>query len=464
VGFVNSPKEMFINRFTKEIIMSFKNLFLFLILFISLIFAIGCAPQQQKPETPSIEKTSPSEIKQTKDDFGCWPPSCSVIPDTQGKQTCEDWKAGKQVQWQDCSYFSGQPACIKLCESEKKETGISSVPAEQPKQQEVAEQQSQSSPPCDAAPLQRQFSNAPYYTGQLIDNHFHMPQMREISNNPDAPVLDKDVSKHDVICLFDKERIKNAFAFYGIPSDIRTQSVQKIQEIEAQYPGVIMHFLEQVSFPGYSVVPTDRNETLNANKGLFKGYGEISLYLDFYRSVQPNDPEMRELYQIADKNNLIVMIHPVDGQAQAMEEILRDYPNVQFLFHGAETLSSADMYFDTFLGKYPNAYYSVDTTLFGDDRGRPILDCCQNKQDFITQFKQKWQDTLNKKVSFWKSKIEKHPDQFLWGTDRGHYAWHYDQDVAALLEEYSRAFIGQLDPSVQEKYAYKNAEDLLQKR
>ena len=110
-----------------------------------MIFALGCAPQQQKPATPSIEKTSPSEIKQTRDDFGCFSSSCSSIPDPYGKQQCEDWKAGKQVQWPpDCSMMQYGP-CIKLCETEKKAnpqpTGGSSgqnytqQPAQQPQQQ-----------------------------------------------------------------------------------------------------------------------------------------------------------------------------------------------------------------------------------------------------------------------------------------------------------------------------------------
>lgn len=60
----------------------------------------------------------PSKPSQS-NDFGCWPPSCSLIPDSQGKKMCEDWKEGKVVEWPECSFFSGQPACQKLCESEK---------------------------------------------------------------------------------------------------------------------------------------------------------------------------------------------------------------------------------------------------------------------------------------------------------------------------------------------------------
>ena len=425
------------------------------------IFIIGCvAPEASETSAPSAEQIVP------RDDFSCWPPSCSAIPDFQGKQACEDWKAGKEVAWPlDCNYFSGQPACIRLCEFETSPPSAEPPKSQEVKQQEIAEQQPQSSSPCDAVPLQRQFSNTPYYTGPLFDDHFHMPQMQKItSGHVDAPVIDQDVSRRDVACLFNnKNRVKNVFAFYGIPSNVKDKSIEIARDIEKQYPGTINHFIELVSFPGYSVVPANIEVVLRANEGLFKGYGEISLYLPHYSGVNPNDPAMKELYTVADKHNLIVMMHPIEGQQQAIEEVLRDYPKVQFLFHGVERLSSASMFLDTFLEKYPNAHYSVDIDLFGEDSsGRPLLATSAGKQSFINQFKQNWQSALNKKISFWKSKIEKHPDQFLWGTDRGEYAWHYDQDINALLEEYSRAFIGQLDPAVQEKYAHQNAEKLLQ--
>ena len=317
--------------------------------------------------------------------------------------------------------------------------------------------------PCPATTLQRAFNNTPYYSGPLIDDHFHMPQMFKVPEHPQAPVLDEDVSSHDVICLFSKGRVEKAFAFYGIPMHLKDKALKSAKAIEAQSPGTIIHFLEFVKFPGYPVDPKQIDQILNSNKGLFKGYGEISLYLPHYGGVSPNDPAMKELYKIAEKHSLPVMMHPLENQQQAVEEVLRDFPNVKFLFHAMERLSWANTFFDSDLDKYPNAYYSVDIDIFGQDSsGRPMLAAFSDKQSFTLGFKTGWEDTLNKKVAFWKSKIEKHPDQFLWGTDRGDAAWNYDSDIGALLEEYSRAFIGQLDPAVQEKYAYKNAEKLLQ--
>lgn len=313
------------------------------------------------------------------------------------------------------------------------------------------------SEPCPPDTYKRIFSNTPYYTGTLIDDHFHMPQMRQIPNNPDAPVLDKDVSSHDVICLFGKGRVEHVFAFYGIPIDLKDQSVRAAQEIEQASPGTIIHFIELVSFPGYPVVPKQVDQVLSSNKGLFKGYGELSLYLPFYNGVNPNDPAMKELYKVAEKYHLPVMMHPIESQQKAIEEVLGEFPNVKFLFHAMERLSWVNTFFDVDLDKYPNAYYSVDITLYED-----AIFPAREKQQFVDSMKQKWQGMLSAKVSFWKSKIEKHPDRFLWGTDRGHYGWHYDTEVAGMIEEYGRSFIGQLNPAVQEKYAHKNAESLLQ--
>ena len=72
---------------------------------------------------------------------------------------------------------------------------------------------------------------------------------------------------------------------------------------------------------------------------------------------------------------------------------------------------------------------------------------------------------LGKDLATWKDFIERHPDQVLWGTDRGvGSTWSLDPEVALTLNNYTRAFIGRLDPSVQEKFAYKNAERLFSKQ
>ncbi len=355
---------------------------------------------------------------------------------------------------------------------ESSSSEMPSVPTEPPKEvtkledksvvqkeppKEVAEQLPKSSSDCDLTPSPRQFSNTPYYTGPLVDNHFHMPSIGQVHEGlAGEPILDENIARSDIICLFDKENIKNAFGFYLILSSLKEESLQSIREIERQYAGRIIPFLVLASHET-ALDPPQVEEVMNSNKGLFKGYGEVALYFELYNNMSPNDPLFLELYKVADRHNLIVMMHPIATQQQALEQALRDYPNVVFLFHGWEMANWAT----ALLSKYPNAHYSLDADLFGDSG---FFYNAGNKENFSIRFKQNWQNTLNKTVGSWKSKIEQYPDQFLWGTDRGGFLWQYDSGVGALLEEFSRAFIGQLNPVVQEKFAYKNAERLLQER
>ena len=83
-----------------------------------------------------------------------------------------------------------------------------------------------------------------------------------------------------------------------------------------------------------------------------------------------------------------------------------------------------------------------------------------NKQQVLKHFSD-YEPLLEKDKATWKAFIERYPNQVMWDTDRGTYLWAMDLDVGRALVSYARAFIATLDPSVQEKYAYKNAERIL---
>ena len=148
-------------------------------------------------------------------------------------------------------------------------------------------------------------------------------------------------------------------------------------------------------------------------------------------------------------------------QKQAVENVIQKNPNVKFYFHGDE-IEGAIM---GLMDKYPNVYYSIDAVLsripssYGD-----ALHMSMTEEAYVSTVSQNFDAMLQADVSAWKTKIEKHPDRFTWGTDRGGFTWHYGEKVSSLFEELSRAFIARLEPAVQEKFAYKNAEKLLQKR
>ncbi|MEK7074371.1 MAG: hypothetical protein AAB968_01240, partial [Patescibacteria group bacterium] len=101
----------------------FSQLILLVIVGIALVASGGGVwyyQQSANQKQSDPEAQGPTSKTSARDDFGCWPPSCSIIPDPQGKQLCEDWKAGKEVQWFDCSMMADFPKCVKLCEAEKK--------------------------------------------------------------------------------------------------------------------------------------------------------------------------------------------------------------------------------------------------------------------------------------------------------------------------------------------------------
>ena len=318
---------------------------------------------------------------------------------------------------------------------------------------------------CDRTPAQKQFSNIPYYAGPLLDNHLHMPFTFEAPKSIyqeadwDAPILEKEVLAGDIICGFDKEKISSAFGFYVVPNLLKGQALKLIKQIEQQHTGRITPFLMPTHVSGLDLKPEEAEEILNSNKGLFKGYGEIAFYKGSFKGISPDDPVLLEFYKIADNHNLIVMIHPDYGQQSAIEQILKVNPNVKFLFHEHEM----EPWVIYILDKYQNAYYSVDTSLFGIPNELIANLYGPEKEEFVSELTGNFNKILDTNLGKWKPRIEKYPDKFLWGTDRA-FAWHFDSEVGVLLEEMSRSFIGQLNPEVQEKFAYKNAERLLQER
>ena len=91
----------------------------------------------------------------------------------------------------------------------------------------------------------------------------------------------------------------------------------------------------------------------------------------------------------------------------------------------------------------------------GDDR-------IKNKEQFManSQSKRMYYRLLASAQVFWKPIIEAYPTRMVWGTDP-FYWWHFEPDVIHELIQFSRDFIAGLDPEVQERFAYRNAVELL---
>ncbi|MDP3799892.1 MAG: amidohydrolase family protein [bacterium] len=318
---------------------------------------------------------------------------------------------------------------------------------------------------CELVVKSREFNREPYYNGPLIDDHLHMPVSSSVVSSVSvtmglpSPSWDKTLTTDYLNCLSESLGTKQTIGFYLLTKFSSAGEVSMAKKIEKKYPGKIAHFLMPSLFNSFINVDAKTfSDALEKNPNLFKGIGEIKTF----DNRELDDPFLMELYGLAEKHKLIVMIHPFHHQKAKVEKILKQYSKVNFLFHGGE--ENANIIFEL-MKSYPNAYYSLDadiTSIYGWERQNN--DNQPNREQWLAYVRKNFDGVLDQSsAERWKRRLESFPDRVLWGTDRW-YRWHFDTEVVGLINEISRNFIGRLDLTMQEKFAYKNAQKLFNLR
>lgn len=315
-----------------------------------------------------------------------------------------------------------------------------------------------------------------YYQGPMIDTHIHIPAIPDggfnetYDPNDEHPLMGVNVTIEDFICMLDSENTSKVFAFFPAWDPITQPSLDIAKATMKKYPGRFVPFLmppehddKPAGFPTIEAEPLE--EMLNVYPKLFRGYGEIGLYArnGGAKALPPDSQRLLDIYPVIKKHNLIVYFHLGEGQRESFEKILDANPDINFIWHGDQLVHYENggqnlEEIDTILSNHSNVYYGVDE-LYGDTwLIRPGV----IKEEFLAHFRD-YETLLKKDLETWQDFIEKHQDQVLWGTDRGWSSpWSLDPEVAVTLNNYTRAFISRLDPAVQEKFAYKNAEKLIE--
>ncbi|MEK6869287.1 MAG: amidohydrolase family protein, partial [Nanoarchaeota archaeon] len=299
-----------------------------------------------------------------------------------------------------------------------------------------------------------QFDAAPYYSGPLFDAHFHMPPTYDEEPEKDwrYPIWGKEITLPQILCTFDKEKVRGAITFNFWEYENLEQSIQDTAEMKKQLPIGIHLFL----IPS-ELLAEELDEIVTSYKGVYDGFGEIVFYDPERPGATPDDPVSLEINEVAAKHGLIVMFHPGKNQRSKTENALQRNPDTKFLLHGPE----AEDYITDLIKKYPNVYYSIDTILIRlPNSPGPLMYTVSGKEEYKLKFTQNFDAMLNDAVKKWKNRIEQHPDRFMWGTDRAA-DWHHNEEISILVEEFTRAFIGRLHADAQEKYAYQNAERMM---
>ncbi|MBI2102424.1 amidohydrolase family protein [Candidatus Woesearchaeota archaeon] len=324
---------------------------------------------------------------------------------------------------------------------------------------------------CPAAPP-RNFPDS-YYKGPMVDTHIHIRSLPDGQPGfPDEYYTGENVgikrSIAEWVCMMDYEGTSKVLAFFAVWDPITQESLDLVKLTLEKYPDRFIPFImppdNDGSADGSSTVDAAQlQKMLDVYPDLFQGYGEIGLYghPGGAPALPPDSKRLKEIYPVILNNQLLVYFHLGEGQKESFEKVLDENPNITFIWHGDQLIDcgSCDGTLDDvadILENHPNVYYGVDE-LYGDVN---LLREEVSKEEFIAHFND-YQSLLKKDVATWKYFIEHHPDQVLWGTDRGvGSSWSLDPQVAITLNNYTRAFIGKLDPAVQEKFAYKNAEKL----
>ncbi len=332
--------------------------------------------------------------------------------------------------------------------------------------------------PVDCPTSTRVLSDA-HYKGSMIDTHIHIPAIPELpfgsgDSENDRPVLGENVSMADFVCMMDYENTKKVFAFFPVYDPIKTPLTEVVKKTMEKYSDRFVPFImppdRDDSADGFPTVDAKTlQDMLTPYPNLFKGYGEIGLYERGDHGgpkgapeLPPDSQRLLDIYPIVRNHKLIVYFHLGRGQQESFEQVLEQNPDINFIWHGDQLIPYDDgvqnlKFIEEILSGHKNVYYGVDE-LYGDVW---LIRPETTKEKFLEHFKDS-ESLLKKDLATWKGFIERHPDQVLWGTDRGvGPTWSIDPEVAITLNTYTRAFIGRLHPSVQEKFAYKNAEKLL---
>jgi predicted TIM-barrel fold metal-dependent hydrolase len=315
---------------------------------------------------------------------------------------------------------------------------------------------------CNIAKTERQFVHEKYYEGPLIDTHVHMPVSSKIisfvatsSGFEDMPPYDDELTIDYIACLFESEGIEKAFGFNVAPSPMVSESISRVKANKERYPDRFVHFYQPTQLPFLNPSPKRVDRILSKNSDLYQGYGEVKFSFHEIDNYGIHDQEYLEAYELAEKHNLIIMMHPGPQHKEEVKFLLEKHPSVNFLLHGGEI----DEWIVEVLEDYDNAYYTIEPNIYILGWSREHDDKGPTKEEFLRYMNNNFDIALDDELRFWKTRIEENPDKFLWGTDRW-FRWHFDVEVGKLVEEFGRSFIGELNPEVQEKFAYKNAEKI----
>ena len=332
----------------------------------------------------------------------------------------------------------------------------------------------------DALPSPIRFPTAKErYKGPLFDAHAHLVGTKDREHNAaqDNRVHINPQTAEKFFAIMDKENIIGLIGFLPVEHDYFVGNDEFNRPYQDQTLAVVnrcdnklIPFLHPQSLTGIPPKTDSHNllklidQNFRGNPIPFRGIGEIhsgGILTDSYADMRLVDPAMLELYDYAADNDLIVMIHPELSHIADVHGALDHNLKTIFLLHGmVDTSESIAEELETLFQEHENLYFSVDANLipeYGLHNSQ-----VKNKEHFLANLHSKgmYYRLLASALVTWKPIMEAYPTRIMWGTDLI-YSWNFEPDVMHEIARFSRDFIAGLDPEVQERFAYRNAIEML---
>lgn len=282
--------------------------------------------------------------------------------------------------------------------------------------------------------------------GDFFDSHAHFDGL--VTRHPFAPgppwvsltpqELARRMSEYNVGC-----------AVLFVASSDMDKDFNRMQE---DLSGTEVGFLP--FFPGYEPAQLTIPKIDKVYKGrekVFFGVGEIGFYQGPLVGTSLSQDPWPAIFEYAAKENLILMFHPTEKEANDLEKMLSQYPNTKVILHGFESLNTGRV--GKWLRSYKNFHFTYDVATMLDG----YLYRVQNATDFIAWYEANKKQYIASVRGRLLPLLEAAPDRVMWGTDVVA-SWHTESEVYSRLMEFSKELVDSLPLQYRDNYAHTNAQ------
>lgn len=256
-----------------------------------------------------------------------------------------------------------------------------------------------------------------------------------------AALLAARMKEHDVGCAM---LVTIDVTNFDSQQQIR-QSIDFYADILRDYPGIFFPLMniDTNAAADFSIDLIEDILAAAEGKIAYQGLGEVS-FVDPgpWKNKKFTDEPLPELIEFFGEREMIVAAHIARGQTSDLKNILTQYPNTKILVHGYPD-GIKDL-----LMKHKNLYYAAELEIMAADGTFSCSSISTSTNDVENAFR------------VYGPIIAAAPEQVLWATN-AHSKCHFQPGFYSELIEFSNKFIEKLPEEHRDKFAYENAERLI---